>query len=302
MKTKTVNLSGKKIEEKALVVKAKKIEKIENVEDVKKLNEKIKAKKITNNQKTSAPNKDQETDSKKQTEDRTEKKKYELSVGMKDLLAAGCHLGHKVSKTYPKARENIYGSRDGIEIFDLAKTEAALQRACDFIYNEIKSGKQIVMVGTKRQAREIVRRVATEAGVPYVTDRWLGGTITNWEQIRKDVRKLADLKDGLEKNRFVQNTKKEVLEIKKEVIRLEKIIGGLAGLDKMFDVLFLVDIGFEKTAVKEALIRGVKMVALVDSDSDPGKVDYAIPANDDSAKSVTILVEEVGKAIKAAKQ
>lgn len=297
-KTKTVNLTGKKIEEKALVVSAKQKVKVENVEDVKKLNEKVKAKKITNNQKTSIPNKDQETSSKKQTEI----KKYELSVGMRELLAAGCHLGHKVSKTFPKARENIYGSRGGIEIFDLAKTEAALQKACQFIFNEVKSGKQIVLVGTKRQAREIVRKVAAETGVPYVTERWLGGTITNWEQIRKDIKKLADLKDGLEKGKFTENTKKEVLEIKKEVVRLEKIIGGLAGLDKLFEAIFVVDVGFEKTAVKEARMRGVKVVALVDSDADPRKVDFAIPANDDSVKSIDILVGEIGKAIKSAKQ
>lgn len=301
MKTKTVNLTGKRIEEKALVVKAKKEKKIESVEEVKKLNEEIKAKKITNNQKTSTPNKDQEANSKKQTKDKIEKK-YELSVGMKDLLAAGCHLGHKVSKTYPKARENIYMARDGIEIFDLAKTVAALEKACNFIYNGIRDGKQIVMVGTKRQAREMVRKVAMEAGVPYVTDRWLGGTITNWEQIRKDIRKLADLKEGLEKGRFVDNTKKEVLLIKKEVIRLEKIIGGLAGVDKLFEMMFVADIGFEKTAVKEAGMRGVKIVALVDSDSDPRRVDFPIPANDDSAKSITILVEEIGRAIKAGKE
>ena len=215
---------------------------------------------------------------------------------------AGCHLGHKVSKTYPKARVNIYAARDGIEIFDLARTMKALDKACNFIYKGIREGKEIVLVGTKRQAREIVRKVAMEVGVPYVTDRWLGGTITNWEQIRKDIRKLADLKDGLEKGKFIENTKKEVLLIKKEVIRLEKIIGGLAGLDKLFEMVFVVDIGFEKTAVKEAGMRGVKTIALVDSDSDPTRVDFPIPANDDSAKSITILVEEIGKAIKAGKE
>lgn len=298
MKKKIVNRTGKKIEEKAVVVSAKQNLKVEGIEDVKKLNEKIRAKKTVKAEKAE----ETRLRSDVKSELRRGEGKYELSIGMKEMLAAGCHLGHKVSKTYPKARKNIYTARDGIEIFDLAKTSEALEKACNFIYNGVRDGKQIVMVGTKRQAREMVRKVAKEVGVPYVTDRWLGGTITNWEQIRKDIRKLADLKEGLEKGKFTENTKMEVLLIKKEVIRLEKIIGGLAGLDKLFDMIFVVDIGFEKTAVKEAGMRGVKTIALVDSDSDPTRVDYPIPANDDSAKSITILVEEIGKAIKSAKE
>lgn len=298
MKTKIDNRTGsaKQNLEKKVVLKAKKEKKIESVEEVKKLNEEIKAKKMVKTEKIKAVEKKDEKVKK------VEEKKYKLSIGMKEMLAAGCHLGHKVSKTYPKARKNIYTARDGIEIFDLAKTVKALEEACNYIYNGIRDGKQIVMVGTKRQAREMVRKVAMEVGVPYVTDRWLGGTITNWEQIRKDIKKLAELKEGLEKGKFTENTKMEILLIKKEVIRLEKIIGGLAGLDKLFDMIFVVDIGFEKTAVKEAGMRGVKTIALVDSDSDPRRVDFPIPSNDDSAKSITILVEEIGKAIKVAKE
>jgi small subunit ribosomal protein S2 len=191
-------------------------------------------------------------------------------------------------------------AKDGIQVIDLVKTLDGLEAACNFIYNAKRNGKQIVLVGTKRQAREVVRRVATEAGVPYVTDRWLGGTITNWEQIRKDIRKLIDFKDGLEKGKFTESTKKEILDMKKEVIRLEKIVGGLAKLEKLFDMVFVVDAGFEKTAVKEATMRGVKTLAMVDTDSNPFKVDFAIPTNDDNVKSITIIVEEIGKAIKAA--
>jgi len=277
MKNKTVNLTGKKLVKKALVVSNKKTTPVaKKVEDVKVMPAELK-KDLTK-----------------------EDKRYELTIGLKDLLNAGCHLGHKISKTHPKAKENIYVAKDGIQIVDLTKTLTALEKACNFIYNAKRNGKKIVMVGTKRQAREVVRRVATEAGVPYVTDRWLGGTITNWEQIRKDIKKFIDIKDGLEKGKFVENTKKEILDMKKEMTRLDKIIGGLVTLDRLFDIVFVVDAGFEKTAIKEAGMRGLTTVAIVDTDADPRKVDFAIPSNDDNNKAVTLLVEEVGRAIKAA--
>jgi len=293
---KTVNRSGKSLVKKALVVKAKTQSKI-SAENIKKLNEKkLEEKKISFAKATEDLNKKPE----ERKESVKEDKNYELTIGLKDLLNAGCHLGHKTSKTNPKARDFIYGKKDGIEVIDLVKTLDGLQKACNFIYNQKRNNKQIVLVGTKRQSREVVRRVAMNAGVPYVTDRWLGGTITNWDQIKKDIKKLNDLKDGIEKGKFTENTKKEISDMNKEVTRLEKIVGGLTGLEKLFDVLFVVDAGVEKTAVKEAKLRKIKVVAISDTDVNPYKVDFAIPANDDSVKSVNLLVEEIGKAIKAA--
>ena len=209
-------------------------------------------------------------------------------------------MGHKVAKTHPKAKVNIYTAKDRIQIFDLTKSLALLEKACTFIYNAKRNGKQIVMVGTKRQARETVRRVAMEVGIYYVTDRWLGGTISNWEQIRKTVKRLGALRDGLAKGSFNQLSKREQSETNKEAARLEKMVGGLVGLEKLFDVLIIVDAGFEKTATKEAKMRGIKTVALVDTDSDPAWADYPIPVNDDSVKSINLIVEEIGRAIKAA--
>ena len=243
----------------------------------------------------------------KKAEVKTEKKKvvkkkvaksakYELSVDMKDLLKAGCHLGHKKSKTHPKAKENIYAVKNGVSIFDLPTSIKFLDKACQFVFEACKSGKKIVMVGTKRQAREAVKRVADEMGLAYVTDRWLGGTVSNWDQIKLNIDKLNELKDGIEKGEFAQNTKREQSLIKKEISRLERIVGGLVKLDKLFDVLFVVDANFEKTAVREARGRGIPVVAMVDSDTDPGVVDYPIPLNDDSVKSVSLIVEEIGKA------
>lgn len=297
VKTKTVNRTGKSIVKKALVVKAKKQSNI-TAENVKKINEKIKAEKSAAAK--AMADKDALSIETEKRENVKEDKKYNLTIGLKDLLDAGCHLGHKISKTHPKARENIYTAKDGIEIFDLTKTITCLERACNFIYNSKRNGKQIVLVGTKRQAREVVKRVAMDAGVPYITDRWLGGTISNWDQIRKNIKKLKDFKEGLEQGKFTESTKKELSEMGKEVARLEKNVGGLINLDKIFDVLFVVDANFEKTAIKEADLRNIKSVGITDTDSDPRKVDFAIPANDDNVKSVNLIVEEIGKAIKAA--
>ena len=295
--TKTVNRSGKSLVKKALVVKTKTQSNITS-ENIKKMNEKVAL------EKSAALAKKPDHDTKETVDIKAmavkEDKKYNLTVGLKDLLAAGSHLGHKISKTHPKALENVYTQKDGVQVFDLVKTLESLEKACNFIYNAKRNGKQIVLVGTKRQAREVVRRVAMEAGVPYVTDRWLGGTMTNWDQIKKNIKKLVDLKEGLEKGKFVDSTKKELSQMNKEIVRLEKIVGGLVGVDKFFDILFVVDAGFEKTVINEAKLRNVRTVGIVDSDANPFKIDFAIPANDDSVKSVTLIVEEIGKAIKAA--
>lgn len=290
---KTVNRTGKKLVAKALVVKARTQSKV-TAENIKRMNEKVALEKS----KVESLKSKEEVEVKKEMV--KEDKKYELTIGLKDLLAAGCHLGHKISKTHPKAKENIYTAKDGISVMDLTKTLSALEKACNFIYNARRNGKQIVLLGTKRQAREVIKRVATDAGVAYITDRWLGGTITNWEQIRKNIRTLNEIKEGLEKNKFTDKSKKELSDLAKEQIRLEKIVGGLANLEKMFDILFVVDAGFEKTAIKETKMRNIKTVAISDTDADPRKVNFAIPANDDSVKSVNLIVEEIGRAIKAA--
>ena len=296
VKTKTVNRSGKSLVKKALVVKTKAQSNITS-ENIKKMNEKVMAQKSAVAKALSDKEAGIEVEKKEVVK---EDKKYNLTVGLKDLLNAGSHLGHKISKTHPKALENIYVQKDGVQIFDLVKTLDALEKACNFIYNAKRNGKQIVLVGTKRQAREVVRRVAMEAGVPYVTDRWLGGTFTNWEQIKKNIKNLTDFREGIAKGKFVDSTKKELSQMNKEIARLEKIVGGLVNVDNFFDILFVVDAGFEKTAIKEAVIRNIKTVGIVDSDANPFKLNLAIPANDDSVKSVTLIVEEIGKAIKAA--
>lgn len=293
MKTKTVNRTGKSLVKKALVVGAKKAKSIDK-NNLKEINEKVRI------EKESLKNKETEVVEVKK-EVVKEDKKYTLTIDVKDLLTAGCHLGHKVSKTNPKIKDYLYEAREGIQLFDLNKSFSGLEKACNFIYNAKRNGKQIVMLGTKRQAREVVRRVATDAGVPYITDRWVGGTVSNWGEIKKNIKKLNELTTGLQEGgKLAQSSKKDLSELNKEKTRLERMVGGLTNLDKLFDIIFVVDAGFEKTAIKEATEKGVKVVAIVDTDSNPEKVDFAIPANDDNVKSISVIVEEIGRAMKAA--
>jgi len=293
MKTKTVNRTGKSLVKKALVVGAKKAKIAEKV-NIKELNEKVKVEKALR-----LAQDEPKVEVKKEIV--KEDKKYSLTIDVKDLLTAGCHLGHKVSKTNPKIKEYLYEAREGIQLFDLNKSFTALEKACNFIYNAKRNGKQIVMLGTKRQAREVVRRVALDAGVPYITDRWVGGTVSNWSEIKKNIKKLNDIVTGLQEGgKYAQSSKKDLSELNKEKTRLDRMIGGLTKLDKLFDIIFVVDSGFEKTAIKEASEKGVKVVSIVDTDSNPEKVDFAITANDDNVKSISIIVEEIGKALKAA--
>lgn len=291
-KTKTVNRTGKSLVKKALVVGAKKTKTLDK-EKLKEANEKIKLEKVLR-QTESEPKIEVKKDITK------EDKKYTLTIDVKDLLMAGSHLGHKISKTNPKIKEYLYEAREGIQLFDLNKTFEGLEKACNFIYNAKRNGKQIVMLGTKRQAREVVRRVAMDAGVPYITDRWLGGTVSNWSEIKKNIKKLNEINSGFENGKYAEISKKDLSELNKEKIRLERMIGGLTKLDKLFDIIFVVDAGFEKTAIKESREKGVKVVSMVDTDSNPEKVDFAITANDDNVKSISIIVEEIGRAIKAA--
>lgn len=300
MKTKvtTINRRGKSLVKKALVVKAKK-NKIVDKNKIKEVNEKIKKNIEIKNEELETKNKKKEARNEKEV--RKEDKKYNLTIEVQDLLKAGCHLGHKISKTNPKMKEYLYQARDGIQLFDLNKSFENLEKACNFIYNSKRNGKQIALVGTKRQSREVVRRVALDAGVPYITDRWVGGTISNWDQIKKNIKKLNELVAGLsEGGKYSGESKRELSILNKERARLEKMVGGLIKLEKLFDIVFVVDAGFEKTAVKEARESNLKIAAMVDSDSNPEKVDFPITVNDDNVKSITIIVEEVGRAIKAA--
>jgi small subunit ribosomal protein S2 len=219
-------------------------------------------------------------------------------VTLKDLLEAGAHFGHQAKRWNPKMKPYLFGVRDGVHIFDLVKTKEGLEKAADFVKTTAAGGGLVVFVGTKRQAAEIVKEEAKKAGMPYVYERWLGGTITNWEQIKKSIEKLEEMKDKREKGEYKKFTKKENILINREIARLERFFGGMVGLKELPAAIFVVDTNKEETAVKEANQKGVPVVALVDSNSDPDLVDYVIPVNDDAVGAVKLVVGVIGEAAK----
>ena len=217
-------------------------------------------------------------------------------ITIKELLEAGAHFGHQTHRWNPKMKQYIYTERDGVHIFDLAKTAEGLKEACEFVRDLIAEGKSLLFVGTKRQAKAIIKEEAQNAGAPYVCERWLGGTITNWEQIKKSIDKLLDMREKLEKGEYKKYTKKENVLTKREINRLERFFGGLVGLNKIPDAIFVVDTVREKVAVAEARRNGVKVVGIVDTNADPSLVDKVIPANDDAVRSIKLIVSQIAKA------
>lgn len=230
---------------------------------------------------------------------KTSKKVNSGAVTLEDLLEAGCHFGHKNAKTNSRVKKFIYTTRDGIAIFDLVKTKECLEKAVAFVKAIVEKGGKIAFIGTKRQAKEIVREAAKGVKMPFVTNRWLGGTITNWEEIKKNsIDKLNVFKKGWQEGKYLKRPKGEQSLIRKEIGRLERLVGGLADLDKIFDAMFIVDIKAEETAIAEAKVKGIPIIAIVDSNCNPDLVDYPIPANDDAVKSIQLIVGEIRKAIK----
>ena len=218
-------------------------------------------------------------------------------VDLKELLEAGSHFGHQARRWNPKMKKFIYAERDGVHIFDLVKTGALLEAAMEELRNMVRAGKEVVFVGAKRQAKAIVREEATKVGAPYVTERWLGGMLTNWEEMDKRLKKLARLKKQRESGELAQKyTKLEQSRFDKEIDRLDRFFGGIANLTKRPDALFIVDTHREDTAVYEANKTGVVVMGMVDSNADPSMVDYPIPANDDAVKSIKLVVEKMAQA------
>lgn len=230
------------------------------------------------------------------------KDKTEIKIELKDLLDAGCHFGHQSERWNPKMANYLYGEKEGIHIFDLAKTKEGLEKAMEFVQETTASGGKIIFVGTKRQAQAIVKEEAIKAKMPFITERWLGGIVTNWENIKKSINKLKDLKVQKESGELKKYTKKENVLIDREISRLERFFGGLADLEELPAAIFVVDVKKEKAAIQEAAKKNIKIVAIVDSNSDPDLVDWVIPANDDAVGSVKLIFESIGKAAKEGRE
>lgn len=212
------------------------------------------------------------------------------------LLEAGVHFGHQIRKWHPKMAPYIYMEKDGVHIFDLAKTAEQLRVAYNYLYDLGKSGKTVIFVGTKRQAREIVQAKATEAGAMHITSRWLGGTLTNWEQVRKSIKRMNDLEKGLETGAFEGYTKYEQGQMAKELGRLQRFFIGIRELKKEPDAIVVVDPIREDNVLKEAITVGIPVIALADSNADPRDLTITIPGNDDAISSIRLIVSELTQA------
>lgn len=225
-------------------------------------------------------------------------KKYKLP-SIEELIDARVHIGHQIKKWHPNMEPYIFAGKKGIHVVDLEKTIECLDKAAEAAYNMAKEGKKIVFVGTKRQAKDLVELEAKNSGAMYVTERWLGGTITNFPMLRKSIKKLLDYKEKKEKGEFTKYTKKERLLIDREIEKLEKYFGGLTALTSNPDALVIIDAKKEKTAVKEAQTKNIPVIAIVDTNTDPKQVDFPVPGNDDAIRSIAILLKSISAAIEA---
>lgn len=218
-------------------------------------------------------------------------------ISLKILIESGAHFGHQARRWNPKMKPYIYGVNDGVHIFDLIKTKAKLEEALNVLKKAKKEGKKIVFIGTKKQVKEKIKEVALATNSFYVNERFLGGTLTNFEQIKKSIAKLAEMKKKMQEGKYKAFTKKERLLIEREIQRLERFFGGIAQMEKTPDLMVIVDTRRERGAVREALALGVATIGIIDSNSDPTQVDYPIPMNDDANKALDYVLDLMKDAI-----
>jgi len=216
---------------------------------------------------------------------------------LEDMLKAGMHFGHRTNRWHPKMKQFIFTSKNGIYIIDLKKTQEQLEIALDFMTKLVSEGKSILFVGTKNQVSGPLKEMAVKVGQPYIVGKWLGGYLTNFIVVKKSVKKYLDLIEKRETGKLEKYTKKERLNFDREIKKLEMRVGGLATLNKMPDALFVWDIKEEETAIKEAQQKNIPIIGICDTNVNPEEVTYAIPANDDSTKTIKIILEAVSSAI-----
>jgi small subunit ribosomal protein S2 len=218
-------------------------------------------------------------------------------ITMKELLEAGVHFGHQTKRWNPKMKPYIFGARNGIYILDLQQTVKLLEVAYEFIRDTVAKGEKILFVGTKRQAQESIYEEAARCGMLYVNHRWLGGTLTNFQTIRKSIDKLKELERLEEHAGFQGLPKKEVLQLQKRGAKLGKYLGGIKDMDRFPGALFVVDPKRERIAVSEAQKLGITTVAIVDTNCDPDEIDYVIPGNDDAIRAIRLFSSKVADAV-----
>jgi small subunit ribosomal protein S2 len=219
-----------------------------------------------------------------------------LSINMKSLLEAGVHFGHQTRRWNPKMKPYIFGSRNGIHIIDLQKTVNLFQKAYEFIVQTVTDGYPVLFVGTKKQAHESIVEESERCGMFYVVNRWLGGTLTNFQTIRKSIGRLKELEKMKEDGSINRYTKKEALKLEKELFKLERNLGGIKDMDKMPGAVFIVDSKKESIAVKEVKKLGIPLIAIADTNCDPDDIDYIIPGNDDAIRAIRLICSKIADA------
>ncbi|MCJ7716154.1 MAG: 30S ribosomal protein S2 [Anaerolineales bacterium] len=218
-------------------------------------------------------------------------------VSMKDLLESGVHFGHRTQKWNPYMGEYIFAARNDIHIIDLQQTAQALEEAYNLVRETVAKGGSVLFVGTKRQAQDIIKTNAEKVGMPYVTGRWLGGTLTNWQTIRERIQELERLEGMRDRGEFELWTKKEALGMTREIERLESRLGGIREMDGIPSLLFAVDVSREEIPVHEANLLKIPVVAMVDTNCNPKNIDYVIPANDDAIRGIQLIVSTIAQAV-----
>ena len=218
-------------------------------------------------------------------------------VSMKALLETGVHFGHRTKRWNPKMKSFIYTERNGIHIIDLQQTMTALDKAHDVVRDTISEDGIVLFVGTKRQAQESIAEQAQRCGMPYVNQRWLGGTLTNWRTIRQRIDHLLNLEERQERGDFERLLKKEALQLEREIAKLNQRLSGIKDMRLLPDMLFITDVRRETTAVKEANKLGIPIVAMVDTNCDPDPIDYIIPANDDAIRANKLIITKIADAV-----
>ncbi len=218
-------------------------------------------------------------------------------VTMKSLLEAGVHFGHRTQRWNPKMKPFIFTERNGIHIIDLQQTLVRLEQAYDLVRDTVAEGGTIIFVGTKKQAQENLANAAKRCNMPYVNQRWLGGTLTNWQTIKQRIGYLLELEQRRDTGDFERLTKKEALKLEQLIAKLNRRLGGLKNMTRLPDLLFVVDVRREAIAVKEGNILKIPVIAMVDTNCDPDPVDLVIPANDDAIRAIKLIVDHIADAV-----
>ncbi|MCR4305840.1 MAG: 30S ribosomal protein S2 [Candidatus Daviesbacteria bacterium] len=220
---------------------------------------------------------------------------YQLPT-LQELLEAGVHFGHQVRRGHPRMKPYIYGAREGVHVIDLTQSEKYLKEACEFVYNLGREGKVLLFVGTKKQAKSIIEELAKELQAPFLVQRWMGGFLTNFEQMQKNIKILKEYLEQKEKGQLAKYTKKEQLLLERKMGKLQRDFSGVMDLGKVPDAIFVVDAVSDNIAIREANRLKIKIVSIADSNSDPTEINYPIPGNDDAIKSIKVLVGAVASA------